>query len=768
MIKKPEILAPAGSLESLIGAINAGANAVYLAGKRFGARAYANNFDETSLIDMIHYAHLRGVFVYVAINTVIFDDEIDDLLSYADMLATHDVDAFIMQDLGMIDLFVQRYPGVDIHVSTQANTHTIDQVLWLKSRGVIRIVMARETSIDTIKKIKKHVDIEIEVFIHGALCVSYSGQCLMSSMIGGRSGNRGECAQPCRLPYILYKENQKISDSSYLLSTKDLMTLDHMEELIDTQIDSLKIEGRMRKPEYVVQTVLSYRKVLDATWMKKVISLEEDLLKLKQVFNREYTKGYIFDEEPNQINQNFRPNHLGIPVGEVIDMRDHKATIKLTDRLSVNDGYRIVGKKDVGNIVSRILLGNNLVKTAEKGSIIKLDLQEDVFVGSLVLKTLDESLEDSLKKYLDPNYKLIPIHGKVTAYADQPLQFEISDDHHHIMMTSSEHLTTAKNAPLSKEKLADQMSKLGGTPYFMTDISIDTDECSFLPIGQLNDVRRQAIDELSRLRTLRHPRIIRPLTSTSMSKIVEHKDLWAVKVRTIEQYEAAKNKAVPIIYVEDTLDIHDPSIIPVKKRIQTIKSNVQEKALVQDIGFLNADQKSHLISDEALNITNRYSVHLLHQQGVHRVTLSPEVSKQRIVQLYQTFQSQFGYQPNLEFVVYGREELMITKYCPIAKTYKTKPDCHLCEKKQYYLEDRIGLRFPLINDGHCNLRLLHSKPLNLFNHLFDMSSLPLTFRLNFTIESKDEVEDIIEQFLKARNAPMNVKDNKTTTGRFIA
>ncbi|RJX26989.1 MAG: U32 family peptidase [Acholeplasma sp.] len=768
MIKKPELLAPAGSKESLIGAINAGANAIYLAGKRFGARAYANNFDETSLIDMIHYAHLRGVFVYVAINTVIFDDEVDDLLNYADMLANHHVDAFIMQDLGMIDLFFQRYPHVDIHVSTQANTHTLDQVLWLKSRGVKRIVMARETSLEVIKRIKKHVDIELEVFIHGALCVSYSGQCLMSSMIGGRSGNRGECAQPCRLPYVLYKENQKISDSSYLLSTKDLMTLDHLDDLIDANIDSLKIEGRMRKPEYVIQTVLSYRKALDAAWMKKKAVLDEDILRLKQVFNREYTKGYLFDEEPNQINQDFRPNHMGIPVGEVIDMKDHKAIIKLSDRLSVNDGYRIVGKKDVGNIVSRILMGNTLVKTAEKGSIIKLDLQEDVYVGSLVLKTLDNGLEESLKRYLDPNYKLISLSGKVYAYMNQPLRFEITDGINQVNLSSEDILSEAKSAPLSKEKLADQMSKLGSTPYVMTNLEILTDESSFLPMSSLNEVRRKAIDELSQLRINRQPQSILTFSNIPIENQKIHPHLWAVKVRTIDQYEAAKLKQVPIIYVEDILDFKDDSIIPVKKRIQTIESTIQKEALIQDIGLLYRYKDHDLITDEALNVTNSHTVHLLHTYGAKRITLSPEVSKQRIESLYQTFEKQFGYTPNLELVVYGHEELMITKYCPIAKTYKTKPHCHLCEIKQYYLEDRMGLRFPLINDGHCNLRLLHSKPLNLFSYLYDMQLLPLTYRLNFTIESREEVEAIIDQFIQSRATRQDVINKKTTTGRFIA
>ena len=216
-MKKIELLAPAGSQESLIGAINAGANAVYLAGKRFGARAFSNNFDDENLIEAIHYAHLRGVFVYVTINTLIFDDEVEELLSFTDLLVKNQVDALIVQDIGMMDLLTKRYPNTDIHASTQMNVHNINQAKMLKSLGVKRIVMARETPLSVIRQIKKTVDIELEVFVHGALCVSYSGNCLMSSMQGGRSGNRGQCAQPCRLTYKLIKENQAISDQSYLL-----------------------------------------------------------------------------------------------------------------------------------------------------------------------------------------------------------------------------------------------------------------------------------------------------------------------------------------------------------------------------------------------------------------------------------------------------------------------------------------------------------------------------------------------------------------------
>ncbi|MDX9691905.1 MAG: peptidase U32 family protein, partial [Acholeplasmataceae bacterium] len=203
-----EILAPAGSMETLIGAINAGAQAVYLAGRRFGARAYAANFSDEELIQAINYAHLRGVFVYVAVNTMIYDDEISELTEYTDFLVINHVDALIVQDLGVMHLLRKRYPDLEIHASTQANAHSLDQVRFLKELGIKRVVLARETSLDIIKQIKKQIDIEIEVFVHGALCVCFSGNCLMSSMIGGRSGNRGECAQPCRLPYALIKDQK--------------------------------------------------------------------------------------------------------------------------------------------------------------------------------------------------------------------------------------------------------------------------------------------------------------------------------------------------------------------------------------------------------------------------------------------------------------------------------------------------------------------------------------------------------------------------------
>ena len=772
-MKTIELLAPSGSKESLIGAINAGANAIYLAGKRFGARAYAANFEEDEIKSLIRYAHLRGVFVYIAINTLIFNDEIEDLLAYTDFLVNQDVDAFIVADLGMISLLTKRYPNLEIHASTQVNTHNIHQVKFLKELGVKRIVLARETSIDVIKQIKKNVDIEIEVFVHGALCVCYSGNCLMSSMIGGRSGNRGECAQPCRLPYKLYKGPQVVSDESYLLSTKDLMTLEYVDQLIDAGVDSFKIEGRMRKPEYVIQAVLSYKKAIQAYQERKVILLSNEILKLKKVFNREYTKGYIFNEKPNDINNDYRPNHLGVELGTVIDYRDNKAIIQLTDTLEINDGYRIIGKKDYGNTVTRIIKGDAMVKKAFPNDVIKLDVTEKIEVGSKVLKTLDADLESSLSIYLDENYKTIPLKGEVYAFSGDYLKIDLSDSNYSVSLTSEKKLEKASNVAVSKDQIIDQISKLGNTPFYFEELIVDTDNISFIPIKTMNELRRQAIDEIKLLREMnrREHQII-----LAQEKAMESKsnpfDL-VVKVTTKDQYDEAIKQGIETIYYEDILDIKNKNehIIKVKKRIQQHGSNlITEPSVIHEVGSLMENPDHYpLITGEFFNVTNIYSANLLFQHSAKRVTLSPELSKSRLNEFVDLFKKQFNYHPNLELVVYGRVDLMISKYCPIAKTFKTKQDCHLCEINQYYLEDRMKSKFPLINDGNCNIRILNHKPLNLLEYVLEIKQSGVEkIRIDFTTERKEEVREVIQSFKKAMLGEYIKPNPKMITyGRFL-
>ena len=773
-MSKMEILAPSGSKESLIGAINAGAQAVYLAGKRFGARAYASNFDDENLIEVIHYAHLRGVFVYVAVNTVVFDDEVMDLLNYTDFLVKHDVDAFIVQDIGIIEILAKRYPNIEIHASTQVNTHNIAQVKFLKEIGVKRIVLARETSIETIKQIKKSVDIEIEVFVHGALCVCFSGNCLMSSMHGGRSGNRGECSQPCRLPYTLIKDTQVVSDQSYLLSTKDLMTLDHMDELISAGVDSFKIEGRMRKPEYVIQSVLSYKKAIESYKARKKLQFEDEIYKLKKVFNREYTKGYLFDETPNDINNDFRPNHLGVPVGTVIDYKDNKAYIKLVDTLEINDGYRIVGDVDYGNSVSRIIKGNDLVKKAFPNEVIKLDVAEKVVKGSQVLKTLDTDLERTLSIFIDENYKTVGLNGKVYAYSNARLVLEISDGLHQVKVESENILETALKSAVGKQQIMDQMSKLGNTPFYFESLEVETDNKAFISIKIMNDLRRDALERITEMRCApRRELLVHPSLERSSDFKPESFEL-IVKVSTQEQLDEAVINEIKTIYYEDLIkpeNIDGFTLIPVRKRIQMHQNSpVTGPSVVNEIGSLYENKHQYpIITNEFLNVTNIYTANLISRYGATRVTLSPELSKEKLLVFAKNYEEAFHQKPNLELVVYGRVDVMISKYCPIAKTFKTKQDCHLCERNQYYLQDRVGNKFPLVNDGNCNIRILNNKALNLSEYVKELKDAGIqTLRLDFTTERKHEVTQFIKTFKKALESDKIVMNSKEFTyGRFL-
>ncbi len=300
-MKKVELLAPAGDMEVLKAAIEAGCDAVYLAGKMYGARAFAGNFSNDELINAINYAHLYGVKVYVTVNTIVYEDEVDNFINYIKFIHKNNVDAILIQDLGMFDLIRKKFPNLEIHASTQMHIHNKEGALLAKKLGIKRIVIARETPIDVIKKIKEEVDIEIECFIHGALCVSYSGQCYMSALIGNRSANRGTCAQCCRRKYDLYDENNnKLNHDKYLLSTKDLLTLDNIDKIILSGVDSLKIEGRLKSKEYVYEVVSIYRKVIDNYYLKnKTLQLKENIITLKKLFNRSFTKGFILNENNN-------------------------------------------------------------------------------------------------------------------------------------------------------------------------------------------------------------------------------------------------------------------------------------------------------------------------------------------------------------------------------------------------------------------------------------------------------------------------------------
>ena len=391
-MKKVELLSPAGDFAALKQAIHNGADAIYLGGKKFGARKFAPNFDNDEMIAAIKYAHLYGVKIYVTVNTIIYNDEIDECLNYLTFLHQNHVDAVIMQDIGMITLIRNLIPDLEIHASTQTHNCNDETLKLFKQLGIKRVVLARELTLDEINNLK--TDIEKEVFIHGALCICYSGCCLFSSLNGGRSGNRGQCAGPCRLPYKLIKNGKPVkTNGNFLLSTKELNTSKKIKDILNSNIQSLKIEGRMKSPEYVAFITKMYRNLIDNNYIEE--NTEENL---KKLFNREFTEGHLFNQKNDKLMNIKSPNHIGISIGNVINT-GKQIKIKLNKDLSQNDGirFKMSGK---GMIVNKLYNDKGLlINKAHKGDIIYLDNKINLKTNDEVLKTTDFLLEQSLKKY---------------------------------------------------------------------------------------------------------------------------------------------------------------------------------------------------------------------------------------------------------------------------------------------------------------------------------------------------------------------------------
>jgi len=367
-MKIPELLAPVGGKEAFRAAVQNGADAVYLGGQLFSARQYADNFDRAEMNTAIEYAHIRGVKVYVTVNTLVADSEFGELVDYLKFLHEAGVDAIIVQDPGIAMVVQELLPGLALHASTQMTIHNSSGAVSLKSLGFARVVLAREVSLREITQIKQKTGMELEVFVHGALCVSYSGQCLMSSMIGGRSGNRGRCAQPCRMEYTFVDEKKGVladpaKTGTHLLSPRDLNMIQYIPELAQAGIDSLKIEGRMKRPEYVAAVTRVYRDALDRyrTSPDDYSVPEKDLKDLTQIFNRGFTTGYFFGKQGRDMMSYKRPNNRGLRLGRVTrtDWAAKMAELALEDSLHQGDGieYWITDGGRAGVVVNRILAG---------------------------------------------------------------------------------------------------------------------------------------------------------------------------------------------------------------------------------------------------------------------------------------------------------------------------------------------------------------------------------------------------------------------------
>ena len=672
-MKKIELLAPAGNMENLKAAVMAGCDAVYLGGASFGARAFCKNFTNEELVDAIKYCHLYGVKVYVTINTLVYENEVDSFMEYVDFLHRNNVDAVLIQDLGMFDLVRKTYPNLEIHSSTQMHIHNLDGTLLMQKLGVKRVVLARETSIDEIKYIKDNSNIELEVFVHGALCISYSGCCLMSSLIGGRSGNRGTCAGSCRLKYDVKNEKGlRLNDGDYPLSTKELNTLEYVGSLIDIGVSSLKIEGRMKSKEYVYMVVSLYRKAIDSYYEnKKVIIKDEDIIKLKKIFNRNYTKGFLFNTNNNDIINSYRPNHMGIEIGKVIKYKKKVASILLKDDIKIGSGLRILGTYDVGVNVNDFYVNGKLRKEAYKDEIIDIKVKDKVEVGSIVLITLDSKVNEDVDKLIDSNLRKVPISIKFNAKLNEKISLSITDYNNKITIYGNI-AVKAINKPTTKEEIIGKLSKLTDSIYKYDKMSINMDDNIFIPLKEINDLRRKMITLLNEKRLYE----IKYIKNNYSITVPDFKKERLVSALVIDTNKIDTSK-YDVVYSENGNGI--------KKLPRVIKkySDINNMYLVGEIGAFN--KYNNVCTDFSLNVTNSYTVAFLHSIGAYRITLSYELTKEQIKDIIDAYHKRYNKHPNLELIVSANEEVMVCKFS-LGKYYNNE---------KVYLQDRFNNKYKL-------------------------------------------------------------------------
>ncbi|MDD3477842.1 MAG: U32 family peptidase [Candidatus Izemoplasmatales bacterium] len=746
-----ELLAPGGRFEMLRVAINSGADAVYIAGNKFGARANAKNFSKEDLREAIQFAHLRGKKIYVTVNTILFDDEMDDLLQTTDELVRLGVDALIAQDYGVLSILLHRYPRVAIHASTQMNVHSFSMAKKLTDMGVTRIILARETPLEVIKEIHQSLDVEIEVFVHGALCVSYSGNCYLSEIIGGRSGNRGECAQPCRLRYRLEKDQNTLFPEEHVLSMKDLMTLDEMTTLVEAGVSSFKIEGRMRSLEYALETVSIYREALDHLTQKPS---HHEYQRLATVFNREFTKGYTLGDTPLQVTERSRPGHRGIKIGKVIQQIRGKTQILLEEELSVGDGIRVLSPTETGDKVSKIMKDGFAVMTAHPGDTITIDLRGEVFPDDEVWKTQDQAVkEEALHRDAD-SIKSAAIRVVASAKKNQLLWVKLFFGEIEGIAFSEELIQEAKSISTTKEAFETQLSKFGNTPYEVLSIQTELDEGLFLPNGMINAIRRAALDDLiHKLVTREAPVIVTSSKIPTIPSIFKQIPL-VVSVETQAQYDACVSLGIQDIVIKSPLIMHASSDIIATRRIKLhgLDEIREARVMIQDFGDFESNLDKEIWTDLYLNVSNLSSVESMFQEGAKVVTLSMELTSARVAALADAFYERHHQVPSLCWPVYGRVDAMITRYCPIAVSEKVKKvPCRICDLHDYALKDPSGKTYPLRTDDQCIVRILADKPLSRIHEIPTLQKKGIIPMVLLTTEDETASLSLLTRVLQVSN-----------------
>ncbi|MBP3871983.1 MAG: U32 family peptidase [Faecalicoccus sp.] len=646
---KPEILAPVGNREMLDAALAAGCDAVYFALPNFGARAYAKNFTPDEARKAIEDCHLLGVKVYITMNTILYEDEIDK--AYLQAKAVHEmgVDALIIQDLGLIHLLHERLPNLELHASTQISVMKPEQIENLKKLGVKRVVLAREC---TLEQIKACVDtgMDIEVFVHGAMCICKSGQCQFSVFRYDRSGNRGMCAQPCRMPYTLLMDGKKVeTKGEYLLSPKDLSLIENVDELIQAGVTSLKIEGRMKSPEYVWESVHVLKEALNGQKISK-----SDKERLDVTFSRGFTKGHAFDQKGDRLMNTARPNHQGLEIGRVEDVKGKRITLRLTKSLHQNDGIRI--GDDIGCRVNFLYDQKGKLTDSVDRGICQIEGPKGVRKSMVVRKTIDSLLSKEIEHFNKEHPRQISVRAKVSCQGiGYPLVIELYDGINSVSVESKDMAQKALKRPLDEQTLIKQITKTGNSFVSIESVEIDLKEPVFFVVSVINNLRREAIDKLALKRI-----DVKPIYEKDY-----HVELQAVN----EPYEWT-----------ETIEHPNPNVIDHLEKGDIIKN---------------------------MNVTNSFAVVALVLLGYKRIVVSDECNPEQIKEMAAAFKERYGCEAPVVVTLYQYPRLMIMHHCPVnyALSDGLRKGCSLCHKHNFELVSKDKRRAFLCGDKDCHMQI---------------------------------------------------------------
>ncbi len=636
-MNKVELLSPAGNFECLKAAINNGANAVYLGGKNFSARAFANNFSEEELIEAVKYAHLRNVKIYVTLNTLLTEKEFNNAIKMVDFYYQNNVDALLIQDLGLFYYIKNKYPDFELHCSTQMHVHNIEGIKNAKKLGFKRVVIARESNLEFIKEATKQ-NIEIETFVHGAICVSYSGQCLMSSVSKNRSANKGMCAQCCRLAYDLVDEDENIikTNTKYLISPKDMCLINDIPDLINAGVSSFKIEGRLKSAAYVGYITRIYRKAIDAYYNnEKYFISEEELNNFKVLFNRNFTDDYLFNK--NNLFGQLTPNHLGLEIGIVIKNVNNYTYIKLSRELNQFDGIRI---GEFGCICNMLYSNNLLVNHGDINDIVAIKTNK--ILKGKVFKTLDYKLEESIKNTADLK---LPIDINIKIYADSNVEVKIND----FIYESNICAQKAINAPIDYDTVLKSFSKLNDTEYYLNKLNLESNN-AFLTIKQLNQIRRDTIVEYNKFR-------LNSFRRTRIDNEFNYKE--PIYNESLESFSIDLNELSKVV---------NPNSIYTESDIN----------IIYEFGGILKDYQNK-IAYYSLNCSNSYAYEFFKKLGFKEIILSSELKDNDIEDLKEAYKQRNNIDIKPYILESGNRILMYIKANPF--------DSYIDNKKKYYIKD---------------------------------------------------------------------------------